>query len=242
MTTPQTRPVLVVDFGAQYAQLIARRVREANVYSEVVPASTPVAQILERKPAALILSGGPSSVYEPGAPQLDPALLEAGVPVLGLCYGFQSIAHALGGTVAKTGTREYGSTRLDSVDADSVLFADQDLEQVVWMSHGDAVTQAPEGFAVTASTAGAPVAAFEDRERRIYGVQWHPEVGHSSRGQRVLEQFLHVGAGLGADWTASGVIEGQVERIREQIGDKRAICGLSGGCLLYTSDAADDTR
>ncbi|PZQ77511.1 MAG: GMP synthase (glutamine-hydrolyzing), partial [Micrococcus luteus] len=221
--------VLVLDFGAQYAQLIARRVREANVYSEVVPASTPAAQILERKPAALILSGGPSSVYEPGAPQLDPALLEAGVPVLGLCYGFQSIAHALGGTVAKTGTREYGSTRLDSVDADSVLFADQDLEQVVWMSHGDAVTQAPEGFAVTASTAGAPVAAFEDRERRIYGVQWHPEVGHSSRGQRVLEQFLHVGAGLGADWTASGVIEEQVERIREQIGDKRAICGLSGG-------------
>lgn len=221
--------VLVLDFGAQYAQLIARRVREANVYSEVVPASTPAAQILEREPAALILSGGPSSVYEPGAPQLDPALLEAGVPVLGLCYGFQSIAHALGGTVAKTGTREYGSTRLDSVDADSVLFADQDLEQVVWMSHGDAVTQAPEGFAVTASTAGAPVAAFEDRERRIFGVQWHPEVGHSSHGQRVLEQFLHVGAGLGADWTASGVIEEQVERIREQIGDKRAICGLSGG-------------
>ncbi len=221
--------VLVLDFGAQYAQLIARRVREANVYSEVVPASTPAAQILERRPAALILSGGPSSVYEPGAPTLDPALLEAGVPVLGLCYGFQSIAHALGGTVAKTGTREYGSTRLDSVDADSVLFAGQDLEQVVWMSHGDAVTQAPEGFAVTASTAGAPVAAFEDAERRIYGVQWHPEVGHSSHGQKVLEQFLHEGAGLGSDWTASNVIEEQVERIRDQIGDKRAICGLSGG-------------
>ncbi|MDO5634619.1 MAG: glutamine-hydrolyzing GMP synthase [Micrococcus sp.] len=221
--------VLVLDFGAQYAQLIARRVREANVYSEVVPASTPAADILRREPAALILSGGPSSVYEEGAPQLDPALLEAGIPVLGLCYGFQSIAHALGGVVARTGTREYGSTNLDSVDADSVLFQGQDADQVVWMSHGDAVTSAPEGFAVTATTAGAPVAAFEDPERRIFGVQWHPEVGHSTRGQEVISHFLHDGAGLGSDWTAANVIDEQVALIREQIGEHRAICGLSGG-------------
>ena len=221
--------VLVLDFGAQYAQLIARRVREANVYSEVVPASTPAAEILERRPAALILSGGPSSVYEDGAPRLDPALLEAGVPVLGLCYGFQSIAHALGGVVAKTGTREYGSTTLESLVSDSVLFDGQDDDQVVWMSHGDAVTGAPEGFTVTATSSGAPVAAFEDRERRIFGVQWHPEVGHSTRGQEVLANFLHEGAGLGSDWTAANVIDEQVELIREQIGDARAICGLSGG-------------
>ncbi|MBB4735658.1 GMP synthase (glutamine-hydrolyzing) [Micrococcus cohnii] len=221
--------VLVLDFGAQYAQLIARRVREANVYSEVVPASTPAAEILERRPAALILSGGPSSVYEDGAPRLDPALLEAGVPVLGLCYGFQSIAHALGGVVAKTGTREYGSTTLESLVSDSVLFDGQDDDQVVWMSHGDAVTGAPEGFTVTATSSGAPVAAFEDRERRIFGVQWHPEVGHSTRGQEVLANFLHKGAGLGSDWTAANVIDEQVELIREQIGDARAICGLSGG-------------
>ena len=221
--------VLVLDFGAQYAQLIARRVREANVYSEVVPASTPAAEILERRPAALILSGGPSSVYEDGAPRLDPALLEAGVPVLGLCYGFQSIAHALGGVVAKTGTREYGSTTLESLVSDSVLFDGQDDDQVVWMSHGDAVTGAPEGFTVTATSSGAPVAAFEDRERRIFGVQWHPEVGHSTRGQEVLANFLHKGAGLGSDWTAANVIDEQVELIREQIGDARAICALSGG-------------
>lgn len=221
--------VLVLDFGAQYAQLIARRVREANVYSEVVPASTPAAEILERRPAALILSGGPSSVYEDGAPRLDPALLEAGVPVLGLCYGFQSIAQALGGVVAKTGTREYGSTTLESLVSDSVLFDGQDDDQVVWMSHGDAVTGAPEGFTVTATSSGAPVAAFEDRERRIFGVQWHPEVGHSTRGQEVLANFLHKGAGLGSDWTAANVIDEQVELIREQIGDARAICALSGG-------------
>ena len=221
--------VLVLDFGAQYAQLIARRVREANVYSEVVPASTPAAEILERRPAALILSGGPSSVYEDGAPRLDPALLEAGVPVLGLCYGFQSIAHALGGVVAKTGTREYGSTTLESLVSDSVLFDGQDDDQVVWMSHGDAVTGAPEGFTVTATSSGAPVAAFEDREWRIFGVQWHPEVGHSTRGQEVLANFLHKGAGLGSDWTAANVIDEQVELIREQIGDARAICALSGG-------------
>ncbi len=221
--------VLVVDNGAQYAQLIARRVREANVYSEVVPHTLTAEQILARRPAALILSGGPSSVYAEGAPGLDPALLEAGVPVLGLCYGFQSIATALGGTVAQTGSREYGSTRLEAVDSTSVLFEGQDVDQVVWMSHADSVTEAPAGFTVTARTAGAPVAAFEDTERRIFGVQWHPEVGHSERGQEVITRFLHHGAGLTDTWTTASVIEEQVALIKEQVGDHRAICGLSGG-------------
>ncbi len=221
--------VLVVDFGAQYAQLIARRVREADVYSEVVPHSLSTEEILARRPAALILSGGPSSVYSEEAPRLDPALLEAGVPVLGLCYGFQSIAQALGGTVARTGSREYGSTRLEAIDSTCTLFSGQDVDQVVWMSHGDAVTDAPEGFAVTASTPGAPVAAFEDAERRIFGVQWHPEVGHSQHGQQVIERFLREGAGLDRSWTTANVIEEQVSLIREQIGEHRAICGLSGG-------------
>ncbi|MFC0675291.1 glutamine-hydrolyzing GMP synthase [Brachybacterium hainanense] len=222
-------PVLVVDFGAQYAQLIARRVREADVYSEVVPHTMPVADMLARKPLAIILSGGPSSVYEDGAPRLDPALLEAGVPVLGLCYGFQSIAAALGGTAAETGVREYGATRLSAIDGASILLKDQDLEQNVWMSHGDCVTAAPEGFRVTATSAASPVAAFEDPERRIYGVQWHPEVGHSDRGQEVLRNFLYQGAGITPSWTTGNVIEEQVARIREQIGEGSAICALSGG-------------
>ncbi|GAA4770736.1 glutamine-hydrolyzing GMP synthase [Citricoccus nitrophenolicus] len=221
--------VLVVDNGAQYAQLIARRVREANVYSEVVPHSLSAEEILARRPAALILSGGPSSVYAEGAPSLDPALLEAGVPVLGLCYGFQSIAQALGGTVAQTGAREYGSTRLEAIGSTSVLFEGQDVDQVVWMSHADSVTEAPAGFSVTARTPGAPVAAFESPEKRIYGVQWHPEVGHSERGQEVLRNFLHHGAGLKDSWTTSSVIEEQVALVKEQIGEHRAICGLSGG-------------
>ncbi|MBE9403785.1 glutamine-hydrolyzing GMP synthase [Brachybacterium sp. Marseille-Q2903] len=222
-------PVLVVDFGAQYAQLIARRVREADVYSEVVPHTMPVAEILARRPLAIILSGGPSSVYEPGAPRLDPALLEAGVPVLGLCYGFQSMAAALDGTVAPTGVREYGATRLEAVDAASQLLADQDVEQNGWRSHGDSVTAAPEGFQVVATSAGSPVAAFEHPEKRLYGVQWHPEVGHSDRGQEVLENFLYRGAGIDPTWTTGNVIEEQVERIREQVGEGTAICALSGG-------------
>lgn len=223
------RPVLVVDFGAQYAQLIARRVREARVYSEIVPHIMPPADMLAKQPRAIILSGGPSSVYADGAPRLDPAILEAGVPVLGLCYGFQSIARALGGEVAETGVREYGATRLTDIDGASELLAGQDLEQNVWMSHGDSVASAPEGFTVTATSAGSPVAAFENRERRLYGVQWHPEVGHSDRGQEVLENFLHRGAGIEPTWTAGNVIDEQVERIREQIGEGTAICGLSGG-------------
>lgn len=226
----QQDPVLVVDFGAQYAQLIARRVREANIYSEVVPNSMSASEILAKNPKALILSGGPSSVYADGAPKLDPALLEAGIPVLGLCYGFQAIAQALGGTVAPTGTREYGATLLTEIQDDSVLLAGQDLHQNVWMSHGDSVHEAPEGFDVIAVSAGSPVAAFENRERRIFGVQWHPEVKHSERGQEILENFLYRGAGIKPEWTMSNVIDEQVELIRAQIGeDGTAICALSGG-------------
>ena len=228
-TDLQSHPVLVVDFGAQYAQLIARRVREASVYSEVVPHSMPVADLLAKKPAAIILSGGPSSVYADGAPALDPALLEAGVPVFGMCYGFQAMARALGGTVDRTGAREYGKTGAQISDTTSTLFSGQPTKQVVWMSHGDSVTVAPEGCAVTASTAGTPVAAIEDDARRLYGVQWHPEVLHSEQGQRVLENFLWKGAGIEPSWTASNVVEDLVETIREQVGQDRILCALSGG-------------
>ncbi|WP_459349148.1 glutamine-hydrolyzing GMP synthase [Cellulomonas olei] len=224
----QHRPVLVVDFGAQYAQLIARRVREASVYSEIVPHTASVQDMLAKDPAAIILSGGPSSVYAEGAPFVDPALFEAGVPVLGICYGFQAMAKALGGEVAQTGNREYGGTPVDVVRTGTVL-AGSPEQQTVWMSHGDAVHAAPEGFEVLATSAGSPVAAFEDRERRLFGVQWHPEVKHSPLGQRTLEHFLYEGAGLAADWNPGNVIADQVERIRAQVGSARVICGLSGG-------------
>jgi GMP synthase (glutamine-hydrolysing) len=226
MTTP--RPVLVVDFGAQYAQLIARRVREARVYSEIVPHTMPVAEMLAKDPAAIILSGGPSSVYEDGAPRVDSGLFEAGVPVFGICYGFQAMAQALGGTVAQTGSREYGGTHVDVPDA-GVLLTGSPTEQSVWMSHGDAVQTAPVGFSVLATSAGSPVAAFEDRGRRLYGMQWHPEVKHSPLGQHALVNFLYRGAGLEPTWTAGNVITEQVERIRAQVGDARVVCGLSGG-------------
>ncbi len=224
------RPVLVVDYGAQYAQLIARRVREADVFSEIVPSSTSVADMLAKDPAAVILSGGPSSVYADGAPQVDPALFAAGVPVLGICYGFQAMAKALGGEVARTGRREYGGTAAALPDpAASTLLRDQPTEQSVWMSHGDSVSQAPAGFRVTASTPDTPVAAFEDDERRLYGVQWHPEVKHSAHGQDVLENFLRSGARIAPDWTTGNVIEEQVARVRAQVGDGKVICALSGG-------------
>ncbi|MFR9722761.1 glutamine-hydrolyzing GMP synthase [Streptomyces sp. MS19] len=226
---PGTRPVLVVDFGAQYAQLIARRVREARVYSEVVPSTTPVAEMLAREPGAIILSGGPSSVYADGAPGIDPALFEAGVPVFGMCYGFQLMAQVLGGTVDNTGAREYGATRLSVSRSASTLFEGTPAEQQVWMSHGDACSAAPEGFTVTASTDTVPVAAFENDERRLYGVQHHPEVMHSTHGQQVLEHFLYRGAGLAPTWTPGSIAEEQIEAIRAQVGAKRAICGLSGG-------------
>ncbi|SEO17877.1 glutamine-hydrolyzing GMP synthase [Actinacidiphila rubida] len=221
--------VLVVDFGAQYAQLIARRVREARVYSEIVPSTMPVAEMLAKNPAAIILSGGPSSVYAEGAPSLDRAIFEAGVPVFGMCYGFQLMATALGGTVDNTGAREYGRTALSVSRPGSTLFEGTPAEQSVWMSHGDACSAAPEGFAVTASTDVVPVAAFENDAARLYGVQYHPEVLHSTHGQQILEHFLYRGAGIAPSWTTSNVVDEQIALIREQVGDKRAICGLSGG-------------
>ena len=222
------KPVLVVDFGAQYAQLIARRVREANVYSEIVHHSATAAEIAAKEPAAIILSGGPSSVYEDGSPALDPKILELGVPILGICYGFQVLAHHLGGRVDKTGKKEYGGTDL-TVNKSGTLLGGQPLSQVCWMSHGDQVVQAPEGFDVLASTATTPVAAFESKERKIYGVQWHPEVVHSEQGQLVLENFLYVAAGIEPTWNSGNVITEQVAKIRAQVGDARVICGLSGG-------------
>ena len=224
----QTDTVLVVDYGAQYAQLIARRVREAHVYSEIVPSGMPVAELLAKKPKAIVLSGGPASVYEPGAPATDPALFTAGVPVFGICYGFQSMTQALGGEVAATGGSEYGRTAL-TVSLPGVLFAGQPPAQQVWMSHGNEVTRAPDGFTVTASSAGAPVAAFEDPARGLAGVQFHPEVLHTEQGQQILRNFLYDIAGLTPSWTDANIIDDQLAAIREQVGDKRVICGLSGG-------------
>jgi GMP synthase (glutamine-hydrolysing) len=220
--------VLVVDYGAQYAQLIARRVREARVYSEIVPHTTSVAELLARKPAALVLSGGPESVYEPGAPQADPALFRGGVPVFGICYGFQAMAQALGGEVANTGGNEFGRTTLSVTDPGTLLRGLPPTQQV-WMSHGNEVTRAPAGFTVTASSAGAPVAAFEDVTRRLAGVQFHPEVLHTEHGQAVLRHFLYDIARVRPQWTEANIIDEQVASIRAQAGGKRAICGLSGG-------------
>jgi GMP synthase (glutamine-hydrolysing) len=221
--------VLVVDFGAQYAQLIARRIREAHVYSEIVPSTMSVAEILARRPVALILSGGPSSVYADGAPQVDAALFEAGVPVFGICYGFQAMARALGGVVERTGLSEFGRTPLHVLDPTSRVLAGLPDQASVWMSHGDSVSAAPDGFVVTAESAGAAVAAFEDIARGLAGVQFHPEVLHTEQGQRVLEQFLYDVAGLKPEWTTSSIVEEQVESIRAQVGGKRVVCGLSGG-------------
>ncbi len=217
----------MVDFGAQYAQLIARRVREARVFSEVIPHTATVEEIKAKEPRAIVLSGGPSSVYAEGAPQLDPALFGLDVPVFGICYGFQAMAQALGGTVQRTGTSEYGRTELNVLGGE--LHSGLPGIQPVWMSHGDAVTAAPAGFEVTAASAGAPVAAFEDRGRRLAGVQYHPEVIHTPHGQQVLSRFLHDFAGIGAAWTPANIAETLIEQAREQIGDGRAICGLSGG-------------
>jgi GMP synthase (glutamine-hydrolysing) len=221
------RPVLVVDFGAQYAQLIARRVREANVYSEIVPFDSSPAEMAARRPAGVILSGGPASVYEPGAPALDPGLLDLGAPVLGICYGQQAMAQALGGEVTATGAREYGRTGLRA--SGGVLFRDLPAEQVVWMSHGDAVTVAPDGFRTTASTEASPVAAMEDLDRGLFAVQFHPEVAHTPHGQEVLKRFLYEACGLLPEWTPVNVIERAVERIRDRVGNGAALCALSGG-------------
>jgi GMP synthase (glutamine-hydrolysing) len=224
-----TGPVLVMDFGAQYAQLIARRVREAKVYSEVVPSSSTAEDLLARNPSAIILSGGPSSVYAEGAPAMDPKLVEAGVPILGICYGHQLLAQALGGVVEPTGVREFGRTDVRVVGEGGVLHTGLPAHQTAWMSHNDSVTEAPAGSVVTASSDGAAVAGFEDVDRRFAGVQYHPEVAHSPHGQEVLRRFLHDIAGVKPQWTTTSIVDEQIDRITKQIGDGRAICGLSGG-------------
>ena len=220
--------VLVVDLGAQYAQLIARRVREAHFFSVIVRASISAEEVRSMEPAAIIFSGGPASVYADDAVQIDPEILQLGVPILGICYGHQVIANSLGGVVERTGAGEYGRTELRLEDP-SELFAGLPESHDVWMSHGDAVVKPPPGFEVTASTDASPVAAMEDVERGLYGVQFHPEVHHSSRGQDVLKHFLHNAAGLMPSWTNASIIEESVEAIREEVGDANAICGLSGG-------------
>jgi GMP synthase (glutamine-hydrolysing) len=220
--------VLVVDFGAQYAQLIARRVREANVYSEIVPHGMPVGEMLVKRPAAVILSGGPASVYAEGAPTIDAALFDAGVPTLGICYGFQAMAEALGGTVKRTEGAEFGRTTA-SVVPDALLFSGQPAKQPVWMSHRDAVVVAPPGFRVTGSTTGAEIAAFEHPARHLFGLQWHPEVMHTAHGQTMLERFLYVGAGIDPSWTTANIIDDAVADVRDRVGDRHVLCGLSGG-------------
>ncbi len=220
--------VLVIDFGAQYAQLIARRVREARVFSEIVPRDITAAEVAAREPVGVILSGGPSSVYAHDAYGIDPEIFELGIPLLGICYGHQVMAQALGGVVESTDASEFGPADL-TVSGDSLLFSGQPDRRKVWMSHNDAVSAAPEGFVVTASTPDAPVAAMEDAQRRFYGVQFHPEVKHTEHGQRILEHFLLEACNARPTWTHVGIIEQSVDAIREAVGDGVAICGLSGG-------------
>jgi GMP synthase (glutamine-hydrolysing) len=230
VTTTEPDLVLVVDFGAQYAQLIARRVREARVYSEIVPHTITAEELAARRPKGVIFSGGPASVHADGAPSIDPAIYGVGIPVLGICYGGQLIARDLGGTVAKTGRGEYGRTPLTVGGGGGVLFGgDLPREQVVWMSHFDTITEAPAGFSVTGSTPTTPAAAFEAPDRGFYAVQFHPEVVHTPHGQAVLERFLYEACGCKPTWTMTSIIETQVEAIRAQVGTGRAICGLSGG-------------
>jgi GMP synthase (glutamine-hydrolysing) len=225
---PAFDTVLVVDFGAQYAQLIARRVREAHVYSEIVPHTMTAAEMLARAPKAIILSGGPKSVHVDAAPSMDPAVYDSGVPVLGICYGAQLLAHQLGGSVSRTGRGEYGRTPLTLLEP-SLLFADHPGAQDVWMSHFDAIVSAPDGFVATASAPDAPVAALEQADRRLYGVQFHPEVVHTVRGQEILERFLYDVCGCRPTWTRTSIIEALVEAVRAQVGSGRVLCALSGG-------------
>ena len=223
-----TDTVLVVDFGAQYARLIARRVREAHVYSEIVPCTISMEEILARRPKGIIFSGGPKSVYETPAPTIDPAIYDLGIPILGLCYGAQLIALQLGGTVSRTGQGEYGRTVL-SLTGRSPLCVDWPTQSQVWMSHGDAITEPPPGFVATATSPGAPVAALHDAERRIFGVQFHPEVVHTERGSEVFERFLLDACGCLPSWTHVSIIEQQVAAVQSQVGTDRVLCALSGG-------------
>ena len=228
MASVPRRPVLVVDLGAQYAQLIARRIRECHVYSEIVPHDLPASELAARRPAGIVLSGGPASVYEAGAPALDPGLFELGVPVFGICYGHQLMAQSLGGEVEATGQREYGRTLLH-VTEPGLLLEDLAADEQVWMSHGDAVTRAPEGFRVTSRTGAIPIASMEDPERSLYAVQFHPEVVHTPKGVAVMKRFLYDGCGLLPDWTPANVIERAVATIRAQVGRAEVLCALSGG-------------
>jgi len=220
--------VLVIDFGAQYAQLIARRVRQAKVYSEIVPSSMSVADMLAKNPKAIILSGGPSSVYEVGAPTLDPEIFNHNIPVFGICYGFQVMAAALGGVVTQTGKSEFGRTAMQH-KSDSKLLKDLPFEFNVWMSHGDSVTQVPNGFSATAKTADTPIVAYENGDGKLAGVQFHPEVLHSENGQEVLRRWLIDIVGCKPTWTSENIVSQEVEKIRASVGKGRVICGLSGG-------------
>ena len=222
------QPILVLDFGAQYAQLIARRIRERRVLSELVPHDLTAAELAARNPAGIVLSGGPASVNEPDAPGLDPAIFDLGVPVLGICYGMQAMAQALGGEVGRTGTGEFGKTELE-LQPDAVLFRGIPPAHSCWMSHNDSVTRLPDGFRATASTPGAPVAAMEHAERRLHAVQFHPEVVHTPQGTDMLERFAYDVCGQDGSWTPQRVIDEQVERIRAQVGDEKVLCALSGG-------------
>jgi GMP synthase (glutamine-hydrolysing) len=224
----KTGGVLVVDFGAQYAQLIARRVREANVYSEIVPSTIKAQEVKDKNPSAIILSGGPSSVYAENAPKIDEAIFTLGVPIFGICYGFQVMAATLGGVVTRTGKSEFGRTQT-TVVSESKTFGGLNSQQKTWMSHGDAVTKAPEGFTTTASTESTPIAAFENATGTLAGVQFHPEVLHSEHGQKILENWLINIAKCEATWTTKNIAETEIAHAREIIGNKRVICGLSGG-------------
>jgi GMP synthase (glutamine-hydrolysing) len=221
--------VLVIDYGAQYAQLIARRVRECHVYSEIVPHDIPLEELAGMRPAGIILSGGPKSVHSPGAPSADPRVFELGVPILGICYGQQLMAQTLGGEVARTGVSEFGKTDLEVSVPTATLFSELPVEQTVWMSHNDAVVSPPPGFNVTASTAASPVAGFEDRDRGLYGIQFHPEVAHTPRGTELLKNFLYTACDLMPTWTMTSIIETTVEEISRVVGDSRIVCALSGG-------------
>ncbi|MEA2476926.1 MAG: hypothetical protein QOC87_1125 [Actinomycetota bacterium] len=221
--------VLVVDYGAQYAQLIARRVRECHVYSEIVPHDITVGDLAAARPAALILSGGPKSVHSPGAPSIDPRIFDLGIPVLGICYGQQLMALALGGEVARTGVAEFGKCDLTIGAPSAILFEDLPTEQTVWMSHNDAVVSPPPGFRPTAATPASPIAAFENNERGFYGVQFHPEVAHTPWGTNVLKNFLYSACDLMPSWTMTSIIESGIEDIRKVVGDERIVCALSGG-------------
>ncbi len=221
--------VLVVDFGAQYAQLIARRVREAHVYSEIVPHRITASEVQKKNPRAIILSGGPKSVHVEGAPVLDPAIYDLGIPIFGICYGHQLIAQQLGGEVSRGGRGEYGRAQLTRNNESSILLHDLPSEYSVWMSHFDFVARMPEGFTSSASTPDAPIAVMENAQRKVWAVQFHPEVVHSEYGQKILERFLIELAGCTPNWTMDSIIDTQVAAIRAQVGNARAICGLSGG-------------